>query len=158
MKPATSHWRLQEKKTTSVERMAYMSPLSYALITPARNEEAYIGGLLQSVTSQSITPRKWVIVNDGSTDGTEAIVKSYQKVHSFIELVNLERGGVRDFSRQATATNLAYERLATLLIDVVGVMDADITFAPEYCSRVLAEFETNRKLGICGGILLEKRG
>ena len=49
---------------------------NYVLITPARNEEAFIEKTIQSVVSQTILPAKWVIVSDGSTDRTDEIVKN----------------------------------------------------------------------------------
>ena len=52
-------------------------PLTYVLITPARNEAAFIEGTIKSVVAQTILPVKWVIVSDGSTDGTDEIVKKY---------------------------------------------------------------------------------
>jgi len=52
-------------------------PIPYVLITPARNEEAFIEKTLQSVIKQTILPAKWVIVNDGSTDATSSIVRPY---------------------------------------------------------------------------------
>ncbi len=47
---------------------------SYVLITPARNEEAFIEKTLESMVRQTVLPAKWVIVNDGSTDATASIV------------------------------------------------------------------------------------
>ena len=55
--------------------------LTYVLVTPARNEETYIEKTIQSVVSQTIRPRRWVIVSDGSTDGTDDIVKKYAAEH-----------------------------------------------------------------------------
>ena len=54
-----------------------MNQLTYVLITPARNEEAFIEQTIRSVISQTVPPRKWVIVSDGSTDRTDDIVKEY---------------------------------------------------------------------------------
>src|ERR1700756_4916235 len=64
-------------------------PLSYVLITPARNEEAFIERTIRSVISQTILPTKWVIVNDGSTDATSKIVRQYLADHPWMELVDL---------------------------------------------------------------------
>ena len=51
--------------------------LSYVLITPARNEAAFIEQTIESVVAQTARPAKWVIVSDGSTDGTDEIVGRY---------------------------------------------------------------------------------
>src|SRR6266850_2119610 len=63
--------------------------VQYVLITPARNEERFIEKTIQSVTSQTVLPSKWVIVNDGSTDSTVTIVGRYLAQHDWMELVDL---------------------------------------------------------------------
>jgi len=55
--------------------------LKYALVTPARNEEALIEQTILSVVAQTIRPVRWVIVSDGSTDGTDEIVKRHARHH-----------------------------------------------------------------------------
>src|SRR5215472_8890309 len=61
----------------------------YAVITPVRDEEEYIGAMIESIAGQTVPPTKWVIVDDGSTDQTAAIVSRYARKCSFIELVRL---------------------------------------------------------------------
>ena len=58
----------------------------YVLITPARNEEAFIEKTLASMAAQTVLPQRWVIVDDGSTDQTAEIVQSYA---SRVRLFNL---------------------------------------------------------------------
>ena len=53
----------------------------YVIVTPARNEAQFIELTLKSVLEQTILPLKWVIVSDGSTDGTDEIVKKYASDH-----------------------------------------------------------------------------
>ena len=42
----------------------------YVVITPVRNEGLYLQKTIDSVVSQTLLPRKWIVVNDGSTDNT----------------------------------------------------------------------------------------
>ena len=65
--------------------------MKYVLITPARNEQAFIKRTLDSVVAQTILPERWVIVDDGSTDRTAEIVESYAKRYPWIELVRREQ-------------------------------------------------------------------
>ena len=58
---------------------------SYVLVTPARNEAKFIELTLKSVVAQTVRPLKWVIVSDGSTDGTDDIVQKYVSRHSWID-------------------------------------------------------------------------
>jgi len=62
---------------------------SYVLITPARNEEAFIGDTIRSVAAQARRPLRWIIVSDGSTDGTDDIVKSRAADLHWIELMRM---------------------------------------------------------------------
>ena len=72
-------------KKNSSERRS--SPPAYVLITPARNEAAFIEKTIESVIQQTVLPTKWVIVDDGSTDSTAAIVSRYLERNPWIELV-----------------------------------------------------------------------
>jgi len=61
----------------------------YALITPVRDEEKYVGAMIDSILAQQVPPTKWIIVDDGSTDRTAVIVASYARRFGFIELIQL---------------------------------------------------------------------
>ena len=50
--------------------MNSVKDIKYVLITPARNEDEYIGKTIEAVIAQTIKPEKWVIISDGSTDKT----------------------------------------------------------------------------------------
>src|SRR5690349_10136977 len=63
--------------------------LTYVIVTPARNEAQFVESTIKSVITQTKRPLKWVIVSDGSTDGTDDIVRKYAADHSWIELVRM---------------------------------------------------------------------
>lgn len=128
---------------------------SYVLITPARNEEAYIEKTITSVIAQSILPKKWVIVSDGSTDRTDQIVKRYDRAHDFIKLVHREGHVARNFASKVHAIQEGVDRLNRTKYAFLGNLDADVSFEPTYYERVLGEFREDPKLGIAGGILFE---
>src|SRR5689334_11991319 len=67
----------------------------YVLISPCRNEAAYMRQTLDSVIGQSIRAAKWVIVDDGSTDDTPRILREYAKQHPWIEVVTRQDRGRR---------------------------------------------------------------
>jgi glycosyltransferase involved in cell wall biosynthesis len=123
---------------------------TYVLITPARNEQAFIGQTIESVIAQKIPPLKWVIVSDGSTDDTDAIVSRYAAEHPWIELVRMPERRERHFAGKVYAFRAGHERLAGLQYHVIGNLDADITFDPEYLSYLVSRFEKNPKLGVAG--------
>lgn len=72
--------------------------MKYVLISPARNEAAFIEKTLLSMTKQTLLPERWVIVDDGSTDGTAEVVERYCKGNAWIELVRRPRRLERSFA------------------------------------------------------------
>lgn len=129
--------------------------LSYVLITPARNEEAFIEGTLQAVLAQTRRPVRWVIVSDGSTDRTDEMVRRHAAKHEWIELLRMPERADRQFAAKAHAFNAGYARVKDLACDVVGNLDADITFEPDYLEFLLGKFAANPRLGVAGTPFVE---
>lgn len=123
---------------------------NYVLITPARNEAAFVELTLKSVVSQTVPPAKWVIVNDGSTDATEEIVKKYAAVYPWIDLIQMPERRERSFAGKAAAVNAGYKRVGDLQYDVIGNLDADVSFEPDYFEFLMARFSENPRLGVGG--------
>ena len=122
----------------------------YALITPARNEAQFIELTIQSVVAQTVRPLKWVIVSDGSTDGTDDIVRSYMRENPWIELLRMPERKERHFAGKVLAFNAGYARLQGLQYDAIGSLDADITFEPDYFDFLLGKLKTDPELGLVG--------
>jgi len=129
--------------------------LKYALVTPARNEEALLEGTIRSVVAQTIRPVKWVIVSDGSTDRTDEIVKRFASEHAWIELLRMPEHRDRQFAAKAHGFNAGYARLKELEFDLIGNLDADITFEPDYYEFLLGQFANQEKLGVAGTPFVE---
>ena len=123
---------------------------TYVIITPARNEGAFIEQTIKSVVSQTVRPAKWVIVSDGSTDGTDSIVKKYAAEHQWIELVRMRERKERHFAGKVHAFNAGYVKVKDLNYDIIGNLDADIAFEEDYISFLLSKFAENPQLGVCG--------
>jgi glycosyltransferase involved in cell wall biosynthesis len=124
--------------------------VKYILITPARNEEAFIKKTLDSVITQTVLPERWIIVDDGSTDDTAEIVESYAKRHPWIELVRRVQDRDRSFASKAHAVNNSLERANSLQFEIVGNLDADVSFAPDYMEFLMQRFSEDPKLGVAG--------
>jgi glycosyltransferase involved in cell wall biosynthesis len=128
------------------------------LITPARNEEVHIGRLIQCVAAQTITPVKYIIVSDGSTDRTDQIVEQHKRELGFIELLRRENSERLGFGSKALAFNAGWERVRPLKFDFVANLDADISFEPHYFESLIERFEKDRDLGLAGGHVQDLRG
>ena len=87
-----------------------MNGLNYVLVTPARNEEATIGITIESVVRQTILPKEWVITSDGSTDGTDDIIRRHAATHPFIRLLRLENRPARNFASVVFVTEVTAAR------------------------------------------------
>jgi poly-beta-1,6-N-acetyl-D-glucosamine synthase len=123
---------------------------SYVLITPARNEADYIELTMKSMLAQTWPPIKWVIVSDGSTDSTDDIVRKYAADCPWIELVQMPERPERNFAGKAHAVNAGREKVAELHYDVIGNLDADVSFDQDYFAFLMSRFGENPRLGVAG--------
>ena len=133
-------------------------PRTYALVTAAYNEEKCIEKVIQSIVAQTLPPKRWIVVSDGSTDRTDEIVKTYAAQHPFIELVRIFEDHPRNFNAQVNAINLGFSLLMDTNCAFVGNLDADVTLGPDYFDRLLDEFEKDPGLGLAGGYIYEEQG
>jgi poly-beta-1,6-N-acetyl-D-glucosamine synthase len=131
---------------------------TYVLITPARNEAQFIELTLKSVTSQTVLPRKWVIVSDGSTDGTDDIVTKYIARNPWIELVRMPERAERHFAGKVHAFNTGYAKVRGTENDVIVSLDADISFENDYFAFLLEKLAADETLGLVGTPFRELSG
>jgi poly-beta-1,6-N-acetyl-D-glucosamine synthase len=131
---------------------------SYVLVTPARNEAQFIESTIQSVVAQTVRPLKWVIVSDGSTDGTDEIVTRYAVAHEWIELLRMTERKERHFAGKVFAFNAGKARMGGVDYEVIASLDADITFEKDYFEYLLGKLAADPLLGIVGTPYVEKTG
>jgi glycosyltransferase involved in cell wall biosynthesis len=127
----------------------------FVLITPARNEAAFIGRTIQAVASQTRLPVVWVIVDDGSTDATGSIVEGCASRHPWMRLVRRPPGGERGFGAKVRAFDAGLAELAGTRYDVIGNLDADITFEADYLEFLMGKFAEDARLGVAGTPFVE---
>jgi glycosyltransferase involved in cell wall biosynthesis len=125
-------------------------PYTYTVVTPARNEARFIELTIKSVVSQTVKPAKWVIVSDGSTDGTDEIVAKYAAQCPWIELVKMPERQERHFAGKVHAFNAGYARLNEVGYDVICSMDGDISFDEGYFAFLLDKLASNPRFGLVG--------
>jgi glycosyltransferase involved in cell wall biosynthesis len=123
---------------------------SYVVLTPARNESQFIELTIQSVVTQVVRPLRWVIISDGSTDGTDEIVQRYVAIHPWIELLRMPDRTQRHFAGKVNAINAGRARVAHLPYEVIACLDADISFESDYFSFLLEQLASDPNLGLVG--------
>jgi len=123
---------------------------SYVLITPARNEAEFIELTIKSMVSQSARPLKWVVVSDGSTDGTDEIVRRHAAQHPWIELIRMPERAERHFAGKVGAFDAGYSRITNLDYEAIGSLDGDLSFDEDYFSFLLERLAENPALGLVG--------
>jgi glycosyltransferase involved in cell wall biosynthesis len=110
------------------------------------------------MVAQTYLPLKWVIVNDGSTDSTATIVRNYLAAYDWIELIDMPTRRDRSFAAKVTSFNAGYEGVKHLNYEVVGNLDADLSFDKDYLEFLLDKFADDPSLGVAGTIFKEEGG
>ena len=127
----------------------------YVLVTAARNERDYLQLTLDSVVAQTVKPQMWVIVSDGSTDGTDELVRSYAAQHSFLQLCRIDAAAERNTAAKVNALKMGIKAVRQTDYAYIGNLDADISFGERYFETLLGRFENDAKLGVIGGRIFE---
>jgi glycosyltransferase involved in cell wall biosynthesis len=131
-------------------------PGGYAVITPARNEVENLARLAACLERQTVLARRWIIVDNGSTDATPQLARRLAAERPWVTL--LEIPGERSPVRGAPVVRAFHAGLEALdePVGVVVKLDADVSFADEFFADVLGAFANDPSLGITGGVCLEQ--
>lgn len=124
----------------------------YLVISPVRNEAAYLQKTVDSMVPQTVRPTVWMIVDDGSTDETAAIAERAAAQHSWIEVLRRPDRGVRKLGGgvvEAFDDGLARFNLDDF--DYICKLDGDLEFGPVYFERLIEKFEQDPALGTASG-------
>jgi glycosyltransferase involved in cell wall biosynthesis len=128
---------------------------AYVLITAAHNEQATISRTIESVRNQSVLPRRWVIVSDGSTDQTTEIVRRFAQESEYVRAVTITRQGGRSFRNKVEAIRAGEAELGDCAYEYFGILDADVEVESNYFESMAREFERDSNLGIAGGEVIQ---
>jgi len=133
------------------------------LVSPVRNEAAHVAATIRSVASQTRPPDLWLIVDDGSTDATAAIVEREAAGLPWVRVLRTPPDGRPGddearlaYAAEARAFNWALAQADTSEFTHVGKLDGDIELPPGYFASLLDEFERDPALGLAGGVFAEQ--
>jgi glycosyltransferase involved in cell wall biosynthesis len=130
---------------------------NYILVTPCKNEEDSLPTLAESVINQTIQPKLWVIVDDGSTDRTPEILQKLTVKYNWIQMIKLiekprDLGAhVAHVYRSGFDYAINYCANIHLEYEFIGSVDADIILYNDYFESLIYELKRNPNLGICSG-------
>jgi len=128
----------------------------YIIVSPVKDEERYVELTLRSVVGQTLKPILWVIVDDGSSDGTPTIIQRYLSAHPFIRMVRNPHAGIR---RPGSAVIRAFkygcEHIGASDYDFIVKLDCDLSFGQDYFENLLGRFREDSRLGVASGVYLE---
>lgn len=127
----------------------------YVIITPARNEASSLERTFTAIASQSSLPAQWVIVDDGSIDGTGDAADGFAARHGWIRVIHRDRGDGRGFASKVRAVSLAYEAVSDLAFEFVAIVDADVSFEPDHFEYMLHSVASSPRVGVFGTPFIE---
>jgi poly-beta-1,6-N-acetyl-D-glucosamine synthase len=126
----------------------------YVVITPVRDEAEFIRHTLDCMLRQTVLPYEWIIVDDGSSDRTGAIIDEYASRYSWVKPVHRRNRGFRKPGGGVVeAFNDGYKAIETNDWDFITKFDGDLSFEPDYFERCFRHFEEDRQLGVGGGVI-----
>src|SRR5665213_1550792 len=124
---------------------------SYAVITPVKDEARHFERTAEALLTQTHRPLQWVVVDDGSSDGTFDIASRYAVKHNWITVIRSRASGRRE--RGAPIVRAFNQGLTSLKTrpDFVVKLDGDLFFPAHYFAWVAATFNIDVRAGVVGG-------
>jgi biofilm PGA synthesis N-glycosyltransferase PgaC len=121
-------------------------------ISPCRDEAAFAQRTLDSVAAQTVRPDLWVIVDDGSTDGTSAMLDAFAAVHPWVRVVHRADRGRRAVGPGVIdAFYAGYDEVRQQPHEFLCKLDLDLELPPRYFEILLARMAAEPRLGTCSG-------
>jgi poly-beta-1,6-N-acetyl-D-glucosamine synthase len=128
--------------------------IKYVIVTPVRDEERFMEQAIRSVVNQTVRPAEWIIVNDGSTDGTGAIIDQYSREYPWIHVVHRANRGFRKSGGGVVeAFNDGYASLQSRNWDFIVKLDGDLVLDEAYFQHCFEHFQREERLGVGGGTI-----
>src|SRR5260221_9649865 len=129
-----------------------MNSRGYCLITPCRDEARYARRTLEAVTSQSVPPALWVIVDDGSRDETPEILAEYAARFPFIKTIRRpDRGDRKVGGGVIDAFYTGYDSIDPKEFEFVCKLDLDLDLPPRYFELLMRRMDSEPRIGTCSG-------
>lgn len=132
----------------------------YLLVTPALNERPGLPALIETLQAQTVRPALWLIVDDGSTDGSleylrqqaesrpwMTVAESPEAAEEYLgaHIARVKRWGHEEVARRAEAAGIEWA--------YAGTLDADLQLPADHYERLIDELEANPRLGVVSSVV-----
>jgi poly-beta-1,6-N-acetyl-D-glucosamine synthase len=140
------------------------NPGRLLLVSPVRDEAAHVEAVVAGVEAQERPPDLWVVVDDGSRDGTRELFLGHADRLPFLRVVSTPDGRERVGGDRLVAAgperawNFGLRQAGSDGFTHVGKLDGDIVLPPGYLAEILARFDADPQLGMAGGAIVEPEG
>ena len=130
------------------------------MVSPMRNEAKHLELVIRAMATQTRLPDQWIVVDDGSSDGTREILDRAALKMPFLRVVSAPEfpmpEGADRLSHAAAPRVFNYGLSMAGPCTYVGKLDGDVELPPDYFERLLSEFSSDPRLGIAGGVVVEQ--
>src|SRR5215813_7362598 len=124
----------------------------YLLVSPCRDEAQYLRRTLDSVAAQSLLPALWVVIDDGSTDETPAILEDYARRLPYLRVVRrTDRGERRVGPGVIEAFYAGLDTVRLEDFDYLCKLDVDLDLPVCYFESLMQRMETHPRIGTTSG-------
>lgn len=132
--------------------------MTYAVLTPLRDEAEELPRLARCLAEQTVPPSRWLLIENGSSDGTAETAAALAREHDWIRVVSAPPGPPR--ARGAAVVQALHTGIDALdgAYDAVAKLDADVSFEPGYFERLLRALDDDPSLGLVSGACCELVG
>ena len=125
--------------------------IKFAIVTPVKDEINHFPKTVKSILSQEVKPQKWIIIDDGSTDGTTEVIKKAEEENDWIEAIYREPNKKRKPGGEFVL-GIGLNKLNIDDYNFIVRMDGDLDFEKNYFRILFEKFDKNPKLGIASGV------
>lgn len=139
-----------------------LGPPAVLIISPVRNEAAHIERVVRAVAAQELPPARWIVIDDGSTDDTLAILRRLAAEVPFMTVLEAPERELAPLGEDRLARAAAPRNFNAGLATVdwrqyshVMKLDGDIELPTHYLRAVTDRFAADASLGLAGGVLIE---
>ena len=124
----------------------------YVLVSPCRDEAAFLRRCIESVLGQTLRPAAWIIVDDGSTDGSRQLLDEFSQKFPWMTVVTRVNRGSRSVGPGVVeAFEQGLECVDLDQFEYLCKFDLDLVIPERYFETLVDRMTQDPRLGSCSG-------